>query len=88
MKHTTDERHVGQTGRASLHDMRMHARSWTRQYRDEVAFARRYCGLFHAADAYFWAAAWDSLDRAVTTTGPYALEMWRQYRAAMYQAGM
>lgn len=53
---------------------RAHARGWTAQFHDEMAFARRYAGT------PFWKAAWAALERAATLTGPYALTQWHAYR--------
>lgn len=60
----------------ALSEARTHAEGWTRQYRSDVRFARENAGT------KYWVAAWEHLERAVNVSGPYALEQWREYRAA------
>ncbi len=62
-----------------LRDLRSHAESWSSQYRSELAWARKYAGSVDPVTAA-WAV--ECGVRALTVTGPYAMRLWREYRAA------
>lgn len=62
----------------ALADARTHARGWVAQYRSEIAYARKHAASPNEKTS---AHAVEVGLRAITVTGPYALQMWRRARA-------